>query len=179
MSRLYLVPDGAEVVRRRKLLAAGTLVEAWPDLEVAGHLWLGSDTKALLDAVGDALPVRLSLEARHVPIYYGPRLADLEALPTEESLRARVVSAHGISVAWVTVDRFGQRTGYQPQGPSDPTFSLRRPRTTVSHLWRMFGTRIDACAYLREFYGNDPEAQEWAASIAVASYAELIERASP
>jgi hypothetical protein len=59
---------------------------------------------------------------------------------------------------------------------NDRTFALRQPRTAVSHLWRLFATRDEARIYLKEFYGNDPEAQEWAAGLAVGSYAELIER---
>jgi hypothetical protein len=76
----------------------------------------------------------------------------------------------------VTRDRFGQPTDYQPTSLVDATFALRRPRTSVSHLWRLFRTRGEARVYLREFYGNDPEAQAWADGLVVGSYAELLER---
>jgi hypothetical protein len=176
MSRLYLVPDAREVVRRRAQLPAGTFLEVWPDLELDGHVWVGETAKTTLDRTGPGLGDVLSVDGERVAIYYGPWLTDADGLPTEESLRTRIVSAHGIAAAWVTRDRFGHRTDYQPTSPFDATFALRRPRTSVAHLWRLFRTRDEARVYVREFYGNDPEAQAWADGLVVGSYGELLER---
>ena len=68
------------------------------------------------------------------------------------------------------------RTRDNADSPLDPIFFLRRPGGSVTHQWRLFRTRPEAEAFMREHYGHDPEAQEWAAGLAVASYEELIER---
>ena len=172
MGRLYLLSDGPEIVRRRNLVPAGRVVEAWPDLHVPGDFWVGEESKALLDASGTPLDAELSLPDTSVPIYYGPRLRDLPSMPAEESVRARVLSAHGIAVAWITLDQFGERTGYQPQSPADPVFFLRRPRGRTAHLWRLFQTRLEAVVYMGEYYGKDPEARDWALALPAKDYEE-------
>jgi hypothetical protein len=176
MARLYVVSDGAEIARRRALLPRGQLVEVWPDLYRRDEFWMGESSKALLDAVDSPLAVRLSVDAAAVPIYYGPRLQDMESLPREESLQSRVLSAHGIAVAWITIDQFGQRTSYEPTGPTDPTFYLRRPAGAAAHIWRLFRTKGEAYAYMVEFHGRDSEARDWAAALAVDSFEALLER---
>ena len=71
----------------------------------------------------------LATPAEAVSIFHGPHLCDLESLPREESLRARVLSAHGIAVAWITLDRStGQRTPVR----ADATAG-RRDAGTMSH----------------------------------------------
>ena len=179
MAQLYLVPDAGEIARRRKLVPPGHLVEAWPDLYAAGEFWMGQTSKDLLDAVGPALPVARSLDGALVPIYYGPRLQDVESLPLEESLQTRVLSAHGIAVAWITVDQFGVRTVYEPAGPTDPIFFLRRPAGTAAHIWRLFRNRREARVYLAEYYGRDSEGGEWAETLRVETFEELLERHAP
>jgi hypothetical protein len=173
---IYLLPDVREVIRRRKALPPGTFLEAWPDLQRPGHVWVGASAKTLLDSTGEPVASVLAVDAPAVRIYYGPRLAHVEGLPAEESLRGRILSAHGIAAAWITLDRFGQPMPYEPQSPADATFVLRRPRTAVGHLWRLFQTKDDARTFLRNYYGNDPEAQAWAADLPVEDYADLIER---
>lgn len=174
MGRLFLISDGPEIVRRRKLIPSGRLVEAWQDLYVAGDFWMGDESKASLDATGTSIKPKLSLDSACVPIYYGPRLSDIASLPSEESLQARVLSARGVAVAWITVDRFGARTVYEPQSPADPIFFLRRPRAGAAHIWRLFRTRPEAIAYMREYYGTDVEALGWAQTLPVENYEELL-----
>ena len=176
MARLYLVADDGEISRRRKLVPPGRLVEAWPDLYAAGQFWIGEASKTLLDGAGPPLPVRLSLDGAVVPIYYGPRLRDLESLPLEESLQTRVLSARGIAVAWITFDQFGTRTVYEPKGPTDPIFFLRRPAGTAAHIWRLFRHRSEAHVYMAEYYGRDSEGREWAETLPVETFEELLER---
>jgi hypothetical protein len=161
VARLFLLSDGGEIARRRKLVPRGRLVEAWPDLYAAGQFWMGETSKELLDEIGPSLPVTLSLDGASLPIYYGPRLQDMESLPLEESLQTRVLSAHGIAVVWITVDQFGARTVYEPTGPTDPIFFLRRPAASAAHIWRLFRNRAEAKVYMAEYYGRDSEGREW------------------
>ena len=174
MGRIHLIAGGAEIARRRRLVPPGHLVEAWQDLRIPDRFWLDDEAKALLDATGAPLPVELSLDADRVEIFYGGRLDHIESLPTEASLRTRVVSAAGMAVAWITVNAFGERTEYEPKSPADPIFFLRRPRGDTAHIWRLFRSRPDANAYMREHFGRDPEALEWAARLPVQDYEELL-----
>lgn len=176
MAQLHLIADAAAVAGRRKLVPPGRLIEAWPDLYVAGQAWVGDETRALLDGAGDAMPVALSIEDTAVPIYYGPRLQDTGSLPLESSLRGRVLSAHGIAVAWITVDQFGERTVYEPTGPADPAFFLRRPGGSAAHIWRLFRTRAEARLYMAEYYGRDSEGRDWAEGLSVETFEDLLAR---
>jgi hypothetical protein len=176
VAQLHLIADAAAVAGRRKLVPAGRLIEAWPDLYVAGQAWVGDETRALLDGAGDAVPVALSIEDTAVPIYYGPRLQDTGSLPLESSLRGRVLSARGIAVAWITVDQFGERTVYEPTGPADPIFFLRRPGGSAAHIWRLFRTRAEARLYMAEYYGRDSEGRDWAAGLPAETFDELLAR---
>ena len=176
MGRLHLVSDAAEIARRRKLVPAGRIVEAWPDLHVAGQYWMNDASKACLDEVGTSLAAVLSLDTRLVPIYYGAQLRDVESLPLEESLQARVLSARGIAVAWITFDRFGARTVHEPEGPMDPVFFLRRPVATAAHVWRLFRHAKEARDYMMEAQGQDSEGREWAEALPAETFEELIER---
>jgi len=176
MAHLYLLSAAAEIQRRRQLVQSGHVVEAWPDLYTRGQFWIGETSKALLDGVGPPLPVVLSLEGAHVPVYYGPRLQDVESLPLEESLQARVLSARGIAVAWITVDIFGARTAHVPTGPTDPIFFLRRPAGRAAHVWRLFRNCREARAYMAEFFGLDREAQAWAEGLSAESFDQLVDR---
>jgi hypothetical protein len=176
VSRVHLLADATEVARRRKLAPPGRLLEVWPDLYVTGQAWVGDEARLLLEAAGEPLPVARSVDATTVAIYYGPRLQDTESLPLEESLRARVLSAHGIAVAWITYDQFGQRTVYEPTGPADPIFYLRRPGGTAAHIWRLFRTKQEARVYMAEYYGRDSEGRDWADTIPAETYEDLLAR---
>ena len=177
MSRLYFMAGGDEMVRRRSLVPRGSVVEAWADLVGGGTFWVGEESKRLLDAAGDGpMKPQLSLPAGAVPIFYGPQLRDIESLPREESLRARVLSVHAIAVAWITLDRFGERVTYQPKGPADPIFHLRRPGGRAGHVWRRFDTKADALTFMREVYGAESEAFEWAETLEVDDFESLLKR---
>jgi hypothetical protein len=176
VSRLYLTTAREEIARRRALVPKGQVVEAWPDHADGHALWIGAETKAILDAVGEPLATELALPADAVAVYYGPQLADLESLPREESLKTRVLSARGFAVAWITLDRFGQRASYEPTSPSDPVFHLRRVGGGAGHLWRLFRTRAEAATYMGEAYGRDSEGAEWARALGVGDFEELLKR---
>jgi hypothetical protein len=176
VSRLYRIEGGDEIARRRARLGAAGVIEAWMDLYEPGYFWLGEESKSLLDSVEAPVPAGLWLPTDAVPVYYGPRLGDLPSLPPEDSLKARVLSAHGIAVAWITLDRFGQRTSYQPQAPTDPVFHLRRRGGGAGHVWRLFQTKDEAVAYTGEFYGHDSEALEWAQALPAEDFSGLLRR---
>jgi hypothetical protein len=177
MSRLYFMAGGDEMVRRRALVPKGSVVEAWADLVGGGTFWVGEESKCLLDAAGDApMTPQLSVPAEAVPVFYGPQLSDIESLPREESLRARVLSVHAIAVAWITLDRFGQRVTYEPKGPADPIFHLRRPGGGAGHVWRRFDTKADAITFMREVYGAESEAAEWAETLTIEDFESLLKR---
>jgi hypothetical protein len=173
---MYLTTAKDEIVRRRALVPKGRIVEAWPDQGDPNAFWIGDETRALLESVGGPVATELALPAERVAVYYGPQLTDLESLPREESLRSRVLSARGIAVAWITLDRFGQRASYEPESPSDPVFHLRRVGGGAGHLWRLFRTRDEAVTYMGEAYGRDSEGAEWARGLAVADFEELLRR---
>lgn len=177
MSRLYFMAGGDEMVRRRALVPKGSVVEAWADLVGGGTFWVGEESKRLLDAAGEApMAVQVSVPAEAVPIFYGPQLTDIESLPREESLRARVLSIHAIAVAWITLDRFGERVTYEPKGPADPIFHLRRPGGGAGHVWRRFESRAEAITFMREIYGAESEASEWAETLEVDDFEALLRR---
>jgi hypothetical protein len=201
VGRLYLLGDKAEIDRRRPRVGPGVLIEVWQDLHTpdiawlgdeaarrvaygarrarppAGLFWLGEESRHALDSAGEApIPHLLAIDDAAVPVYYGRRLADVESLPSEESLRARVLSAHGIAGAWITYDQFGARNDYQPGSPTDPVFLLRRAGSRVAHRWRLFRTKREASVYMAEYYGRDPEAGQWAEGLPVDDFEELVAR---
>jgi hypothetical protein len=177
MSLIYLVEVGGDLGRRRGLLPPGSFVEAWPDLEGSGRVWIGEEARKLLDTVGPPLAAVLAIPATAVPIYYGPALSDLGSLPTEESIRTRVLSARGIAAAWVAPEASGLPAS-PPGSPDDPVFFLRRPGGSTAHRWRLFRTRQEAIDLMRRLH-EDPEAAAWAEAIAVEDYAALIARHRP
>jgi hypothetical protein len=176
LSRLYRIEGADAIARRRARLGSTGVIEAWMDLYEPRYFWLGEESKTLLDSVEEPVPAALSLPADAVPVYYGPWLSDLPSLPPEDSLKARVLSARGIAVAWITLDRLGQRTSYQPQAPTDPVFHLRRRGGGAGHVWRLFQTRKEAVAYAGEFYGGDSEAVAWAHGLVVDDFSSLLRR---
>jgi len=177
MGRLYFMPDGDEMVRRRGRVPKSSVVEAWADRGGGGSFWVGDDSRRLLDEAGEApMGVRLSVPEDAVLVFYGPGLCDVESLPREESLRARVLSMHGIAAAWITLDRFGERVSYEPKSPADAIFHLRRPGGGAGHVWRRFETKREAIDFMREAYGDDSEALEWAETLPVDDFDSLLRR---
>ena len=202
MGRIYLVADRAEIERRREALP-GVLIEVWPDLHAGDLFWLGDDdrrreaytaaqrepppeglywigetSKAALVAAGGPLDWLLAVDESLVPVYYGPRLADADSLPSEDSLRARALSGRSIAIAWSTFDRFGRRVEHRPASPLDPTFYLRRPKGRTLHLFQGFRTKAEAVAEMAERKEDDPEACAWAESLPVQDFPALMKRAA-
>jgi hypothetical protein len=178
MALIHLIDATPEIARRRGILPPGTLLEVWPDLAEPGAAWIDDEAKQFLDSAGPPLRPRLSVDGTWVPIYYGPRLRDVGSLPREDSLRTRVLSAHGVAAAWVTIDEQGQRATHESEDAGDPTFYLRRPRGDAAHLWRLFRTKADAVAFMAAHFARDPEGRQWALDLPVGDYQTLIERAA-
>src|SRR5437762_7662802 len=175
MGRLYFMADGDEMVGRRARVPKGSVVEAWADRRGGAAFWVGEDSRRLLDEAGERpMAVRLSLPDDAVPVLYGPRLCDVESLPREESLRARVLSMHGIAAAWITLDGAGQRMVHEPASPTEPVFHLRRPGGGAGHVWRAFTTRPEAIAFMRQAYGTPSEGLEWAEALPVEDFETLL-----
>src|SRR5207244_10328329 len=80
VSRLSCVADADAIVKRRALVPAGHVIEAWNDLYTPGRLWLGQDSKLLLDSVGDVIAPVVTLPASPVAVYYRPPLTDRDSL---------------------------------------------------------------------------------------------------
>jgi hypothetical protein len=138
---------------------------------------VGEDSKTLLDAAGERpMKAQLAIPAEAVPIFYGPQLRDIESLPREESLRARVLSAHAVAVAWITLDAAGQRTTHEAPAPTDPVFHLRRPGGGAGHVWRFFRTRREAIDWMQDAYGGDSEGVQWARALPADDFDRLVER---
>ena len=200
MGFIYLVRERVEIDRRRRE-RPGVLIEVWPDLHARDLFWLGDDetrrvayasgrserrpgdlfwvsetSKAALDAIGDPLAWDLAVQEAAVPIYYGPRLPGSESLPHDDSVRARVLSAHAIAAVWATDDRFGIRVEYQPSSPLDPTFYLRRPGGNTVHLFRALWTRTEARAVMTTLAPDDPRATDWAETLPAQDFADLIQQ---
>jgi hypothetical protein len=200
MARLFLVTDRSEIDRRRCLLDPGQVVEAWealyaPDVSwlgdpelrriayqrggtvpTPGLFWVGESAKSALDRIAPPLPHLLAVPESSVPVYYGPWLRDTESLPSEESLKARVLSGRGGAVAWVTYDAAGARLDYLPTDPLDPVFFLRRPRGPTLHAWRLFRSRPEAERYAAEALRGDAEAARWAETIPSVDFEDLVRR---
>src|SRR2546425_4092774 len=118
MARLYFMADGDEMLRRRARVPKGSVVEAWADRRGGSAFWVGEESRRLLDEAGEApMAAQLSVADEALPVFYRPPLCDVESLPREESLRARGLSMPGIALAWITLDRFGERVSYEPKSP--------------------------------------------------------------
>ena len=200
MGRIYLVSDRAEIERRRRALP-GVLIEVWPDLHAGDLFWMGDDearraaytsegagppagglfwigetSKAALDGAGAPLAWDLAVDESAVPIYYGPAVRDAESLPREDSVRARVISAHAIAVAWATYDLSGARAEHRPQSPLDSLFYLRRPGGKTAHLFHAFATRPEAVMAMAERAAADATAIAWAESLGAQDFSDLLRR---
>jgi len=174
VSRLSCVADADAIAKRRALVPAGHVIEAWNDVYTPGHFWLGEESKRLLDSVGDPVLSLVTVPATAVAVYYGPQLTDLESLPPEDSLKARVLSGHGIAAAWVTLDRFGARMSHEPKGLTDPVFHIRRRGGGAGHLWRLFTTKREAVVYMAEAYEKESEGAEWAEALLMDDFEMLL-----
>ena len=87
---------------------------------------------------------------------------------TAEAIRAAVASA--------IQRRATLSISYEPTGPADPIFYLRRPGGAAAHIWRLFRTRPEARVYMAEYYGRDSEGRDWAEALPAETFEDLLAR---
>ncbi|MGD0266378.1 MAG: hypothetical protein ABSD47_15685 [Candidatus Methylomirabilota bacterium] len=179
MSRIYRIHDGRTVRERQCALPRGTVVEAWLDVFEAGTVWVSHATKRLLDGAGPPLAPSAAVESARIPIFFPEEPRDAASLPSEDSLRVRVVAAHGIAVAWYgTTGQAGGRPLPEPTSPEDPFFTLMKMGGSANHAWRLFRTRDEAVEFMARHFPGDAKARAWADALPTARYSDLLSRES-
>jgi len=177
VNRLYLTTVRDEIARRRPLVPKGRVVEAWVDHHDGNAVWIGDETKALLDEAGGPLKVDLSLPAERVPSTTARRCA------TWSRCRARNRSRRACS----------PRTGSRwPGSRSTASVSARpmsrsRPpiRSSICDAsgaapatsGRLFQTRREAVVYNgRVVRSGIPRAPSGRKTLDVSDFEDLVKR---
>jgi len=175
MSRIHRIEDGRAVRERQRALPRGTIVEAWLDVFQPGVFWVSDRTKQLVDGVGSPLGSSATVEDSRVSIFFPGEVQDAASLPSEESLRVRVVAGHGIAVTWYgTSSQVGGRPLPEPTSPEDAFFFLMKMGGSANHAWRLFRTRDEAVEFMGRRFPDDAKAKAWAEALPVARYSELL-----
>ena len=177
MSRIYRIDDGRAVRERQHALPKGTVVEAWADVFERGTFWVSDAGKRLLDGTGPSLVSSAVVESQLIAIFYPQEPRDEASLPSEDSLRARVVAAHGIAVMWygMTTQMSG-RPLPEPTSPEDPFFYLMRMGGRTNHAWRLFRTRDEAAEFMARHFPASAEATAWAHALPAVRHSDLLAR---
>ena len=175
MDRIFRVDDGRAVRERQRALPQGTVVDAWPDVFDPRSFWIGEMAKRLLDAPGAPLRASVTVEGSRIAIYYPDEPRDGASLPPRDSLRVRVLSGHGIAVAWFgTTVGVGKRPLPEPASPEDAFFFLMRMGSRINHAWRLFRTRDEAIEFMGRHFPEDAKGRAWAEALPVTSYIDLL-----
>jgi hypothetical protein len=175
MSRIYRIDDGRAVRERQRALPRGTVVEAWLDVFEPGRFWVSDATKRLLDGTGPPLTSSASVEGSRIAIFLPDEPRDAGSLPSEDSLRARVVAGHGIAVTWYgTTAQAGGRPLPEPTSPEDAFFYLMKMGGRANHAWRLFRTRDEAVEFMARNFPDDARAR--AEALPVVSYSDFLSR---
>ncbi|HYL80649.1 MAG TPA: hypothetical protein VEU07_07545 [Candidatus Acidoferrum sp.] len=175
MMRIFRIDDGRAVRERQRALPQGSVVDAWPDVFDPRRFWIGGTTKRMLDAAGAPLPASAVVEGSCVAVFFPEEPRDEASLPPEESLRVRVLSAHGIAVTWFGMTAgTGKRPLPEPVSPEDAFFFLMRMGSRINHAWRLFRTRDEAIEFMRRHFPDDGKARTWAETLPATSYSELV-----
>jgi len=175
MSRIYRVDDGPGLRQRQRALPKGTVAEVWPDVFDPGTFWISEATRRLLEGHGGPLPQSAVVEAARIPIFYPDEPRDSASLPSEESLRVRVLAGHGISVTWYGMTaRPASRPLPEPGTPEDAFFYLMRMGSRTNHVWRLFRTREEGVEFMARTFPHDAQARAWAESVPASRYLDLL-----
>jgi hypothetical protein len=175
MSLIYQVDDGPGLRERQRALPKGTVAEVWPDVFAPGRFWICEATKRLLEGVGEPLQSSARVESSRVLIFFPDEPRDTLSLPSEESVRVRVLAGHGIAATWYgTTAHPGIRPLPEPATPEDAFFYLMRVGSRTNHVWRLFRTRDEAVEFMGRTFPQDAKATTWAESLPVARYLDLF-----
>src|SRR5574341_480106 len=175
MSRIYRVDDGPGLRQRQRALPKGAVAEVWPDVFEPGTFWISGSTKQLLEKIGGPLLEGAIVPASRIPIFYPDEPRDLGSLPSEESLRVRVLAGHGIAVTWyATTAQPGIRPLPEPATPEDVYFYLMRMGSRTNHVWRLFRTREEAVEFMARTFPQKTQARTWAESVPAGRYLDLL-----
>ena len=175
MSRIYRIDDGRAVRERQRALPRGTVVEAWLDVFQAGVFWVSETTKRLLDATGPPLTASAAVDSDRISLFFPEEPRDAASLPSEDSLRVRVVAGHGIAVTWYgTSSQVGGRPLPEPTSPEDAFFYLMKMGGSANHAWRLFRTQDEAVQFMGRHFPDDAKAKTWAEALPLARYSELL-----
>lgn len=175
MSRIYRIDDGRAVRERQHALPRGAVVEAWLDVFQPGVFWVSETTKRLLDGLGPPLAAGASVDRGRISLFFPDAVRDAASLPSEDSLRVRVVAGHGIAATWYgTTSQVGGRPLPEPTSAEDAFFYLMKMGGTANHAWRLFRTRDEAVEFMLRHFPDDAKAKTWAEALPVARYSELL-----
>ena len=175
MSSIYRIEDGRTVRERQKALPPGTVVEAWLDVFQPGVFWVSETTKQLMENIGPPLTISATVEATRIPIFFPDDVRDAASLPSDESLRVRVVAGHGIGVTWYgSTSQLGGRPLPEPTSPEDAFFYLMKMGGSASHAWRLFRTRDEAGEFMARHFPQNARGKAWVEALPVARYLELV-----
>ncbi len=178
MSRIFRIDDGRALRERQRALPKGSVAEAWPDVFEPGSFWIGDGTKRLLDGTGTPLTPSAVVEGSRIAIFFPDDLREPASLPTEESLRVRVLAGHGIAVTWYgTPSHAGGRSLPEPTSPEDAFFTLMKMGGSRNHVWRLFRSRDEAVEFMARSFPNEARARAWAEGLPVARYPDLLRSA--
>jgi hypothetical protein len=175
MSRIYRIDDGRAVRERQRALPRGTVAEVWPDVFEPGTLWISDATKRLLESAGGLLRSSAVVEGSRIAIFFPEEPLETASLPSEDSLRVRVLAGRGIAVTWFgTTSHPGGRPLPEPTSPEDPFFYLMKMGGRANHVWRLYRTRDEAVEFMTRTFPEDAKARAWAEALPVGRYADLL-----
>lgn len=155
----------------------GRYVEIWSDVFDPGIFWVAEEARQALEEVGIAFAVLAEIPSDRIRVYHARHLhPDPESLPTEESIRARVLAGHGIGAVLVFIGDGTQVPPEEPAGLTDALFYLSKPGAGYYYLWRLFRSKEEAEQYVARMLRDDEDAKRWTASIPVTAYGDLLQR---
>jgi hypothetical protein len=115
------------------------------------------------------------VESSRILIFYPDEPRDPASMPSEESVRVRVLAGHGIAATWYgTTAHPANRPLPEPATPEDVFFYLMRVGSRTNHVWRLFRTREEAVEFMGRTFPHDARAAAWAESLPVARNLDLL-----
>ncbi|PWB46285.1 MAG: hypothetical protein C3F12_09595 [Candidatus Methylomirabilota bacterium] len=165
----------SDLWQRLRQVLKGRYIEIWSDVFEPGIFWIAAEARHALEEVGITFTVLAEISSDRIPIYYPRHLQPgLKDLPSEDSVRARVLAGHGIGVVLCFIGDGQRMPPEEPIGVQDALFYLSRPGAGYYYLWRLFRSKEEAEHHVAQTLKDDEDAREWAASLPVTVYSELL-----